>query len=115
MVAFLCLFFPPVIAVALITKIDKENLGYIQFIVYYAVFTVIINGIMFWILSFMYYPHWISSSDVFSTSFSAKYLLLSSILAVASAYVTKNLRKFKSLSTDQVQEEETQEQNGKDD
>jgi drug/metabolite transporter (DMT)-like permease len=115
MVAFLCLFFPPVIAVALSTKIRRENFDYYQCLVYYAVFAVIINGIMFWILSFMFDPHSISSPDVFTTSFSAKYISLSSILAVVSAYVMKSLRKHKSGSTDLIQEKETQEKTDKDD
>jgi len=119
MVAFLCLFFPPVIAVVLTTKIRKENFGYNQYLAYYAVFAIIINGIMFWILSFMFDPHSISAPDVFTTSFSAKYLLLSSILAVVSAYIAESLRKFKPLSTDMLQEqeeeEETQEKTDNDD
>jgi len=115
MVAFLCLFFPPVIAVALTTKIRKENFAYNQYLAYYAIFAVIINGIMFWILSFMFDPHSISAPDVFTTSFSAKYLLLSSILAVVSAYVAESLRKFKPLVADAIQEEETQEKTDKDD
>jgi len=112
MVAFLCLFFPPVIAVALTTKIRKEKFAYDQCIAYYAMFAVIINGILFWILSFMFDPHSISAPDVFTTSFSAKYLLLSSILAVVSAYAAENIRKFKPMPTDltQEEEEETQEE-----
>jgi len=111
MVAFLCLFFPPVIAVVLTTKMNKKNFSYNQYITYYAVFAVITNGIMFWILSFMFELHSISSPDVFTTSFSARYILLSSIVAVFLAYITKSLHKFKFLSTDQIQEEKTQEKN----
>jgi len=107
MIAFLCIFFPPVIAVALTSKIRKENFKNHQYLAYYAVFTVVINGIMFWILSFMFNPHYISSPDVFSTSFSAKYILLSSIIAVVLAYVAESLRKLKPLSTDLNEEEET--------
>jgi len=109
MVGFLCLFFPPVIAVALTTKLRKENFRYEQYIAFFAIFTVIINGIMFWILSFLFNPHWISAPDVFSTSFSAKYLLLSSILAIISAFVMGNLNKLKSLSADLLKDEETEE------
>jgi len=109
MIAFLCIFFPPVIAVALTTKLrkEKEKFNNHQYLGYYAVFTVIINGIMFWILSFMFNPHFISAPDVFSTSFSAKYILLSSILAVVLAFVAESLRKLKPLSTDLDEEEET--------
>jgi len=111
MVAFLCLFFPPVIAVALTTKIRKENVSYSQYIVYYGMFTVIINGIMFWILSFMFGDgHSISSPDVFTTNFSAKYVLLSSILAVISAYIMEGIRKFKPVETDMSEDEETKEE-----
>ena len=109
MVAFLCLFFPSVIAVAIIARIKKENLGLFQYLAYYAVFAVIINGIMFWILSFMFDKHSISAPDVFTTSFSAKYILLSSILAVVSANILGNLLKNKSLSKDKIQKEEPQE------
>jgi len=108
MVGFLCFFFPPVIAVALTAKIRKETFGVIQFWTHYAVFAVIINGIMFWLLSFMFNPHWISSQDVFSTSFSAKYITLSSILAVVLAYFVKGLSKFKSLSTELSKDEDMQ-------
>jgi hypothetical protein len=111
MVAFLCLFFPPVIAVVLTTKMSKENLCCHQYISYYAVYTVITNEIMFWILSFMFDQHSISAPGCFTTSFSAKYILLSSVIAVVLAYVAKSLHKFKSLSTDLIQEEETQEKN----
>jgi len=109
MIAFLCIFFPPVIAVALTTIIrkEKEKFNNYQFLAYYAVFAVIINGIMFWILSFMFDDHSISSPNVFTTSFSAKYILLSSIIAVVLAYVAESLRKLKPLSTDMDQEEET--------
>ena len=111
MVAFLCLFFPPVIAVVLTAKMSKENLGCNQYIAYYAVYAAITNGIMFWILSFMFEAHSISAPGCFTTSFSAKYILLSSVIAVVLAYVTKSFYKFKSLSADQIQEEETQEKN----
>jgi hypothetical protein len=114
MVAFLCFFFPPVIAVELTKKIRKENFSYYQHFVYYVVFTIVINGIIFWILSFLFKPHWISAQDVFSTSFSAKYLLLSSILAVVSAYVAESLRKFKPLTTGLIQEEEEEEETQED-
>jgi len=112
MIAFLCIFFPPVIAVALTTIIrkEKEKFNNYQYLAYYAVFTVIINGIMFWIISFMFNPHYISSPDVFSTSFSAKYILLSSILAVVLAYVAESLSKLKPLSTDLNEDEETREE-----
>lgn len=104
MVGFLCFFFPPVIAVAVLTKLRKSFFRYDQYLGYYAIFVVIINGIMFWILSFMFDPHYISASDVFTTSFSARYLLLSSILAVFSAYFMEIIRKFKPPSTEMKQE-----------
>jgi uncharacterized membrane protein YvlD (DUF360 family) len=115
MVAFLCFFFPPVIAVVLTKTIRKENFGYSQYIAYYAVFAVIINGIMFWVLSFMFDPHRISAPDVFSTSFSAKYITLSSIFAVVSPYVIESIRKFKSMAKNLNQEDKTQKNTDKDD
>jgi len=114
MIEFLCIFFPPVISVALTTRIRKENFNNYQYFAYYAVFSIIINGIMFWILVFMFDSHSISSPNVFTTSFSAKYISLSSILAFVLAYVTEGLRKFKALSKDFVQEDETQKKIDKD-
>jgi hypothetical protein len=40
MVAFLCMFFPPVIAVVIIAKIHKEDFSNKQFLSFYAVFAV---------------------------------------------------------------------------
>jgi hypothetical protein len=70
---------------------------------------------MFWILSFIFNPRSISSPDIFTTSFSAKYILLSSFLAVISAYVLEGFRKFKLMSKDLIREEETQEETEKSD
>jgi len=109
MVSFLCIFFPPVISVILTAKLRKENFNNYQYIAYYVVFTVIINGVMFWILSFMFKVHSISSPDVFQTSFSAKYITLSSFLAIISAHIAVSFRKFKSMSVDQIQKDEIQE------
>jgi uncharacterized membrane protein YvlD (DUF360 family) len=108
MIGFLCIFFPSVIAVAITAKVRKEIFRFDQYLIHYAVFTVIINGIMFWILSFMFDQHSISAPDVFTTSFSAKYILLSSFLAVVLGYAAESLRRIKSLSKDQSQEEEIQ-------
>ena len=113
MIGFLCVFFPPVIAVAVTKKIRKEIFRYDQYLMYYAVFTVIINRIIFRILSFVFDPHSISSPDVFTTSFSANYILLSSILAVVLGCVAGNLTKY--LSKGVSQEEETQENTDKND
>jgi len=95
MAAFLCIYFPPVITVGLTTIIRKEKFNNNQCIAHYAVFTIIINGIMFGVLSFIFDHHSISSQDVFTTSFTAKYLLFSSVLAVVLAYVFETLRRFK--------------------
>jgi uncharacterized membrane protein YvlD (DUF360 family) len=114
MIGFLCLFFPSVIAVAITAKIRREIFRFDQYLLYYGVFTVIINGIMFWILSFMFEQHSISASDVFTTSFSAKYISLSSIFAVVFAYIAESLRKIKSQSSDLNQEKEIKEDTDKD-
>jgi len=108
---FLCIFFPPVIAVALAAKIRKENFSNKQYFTYYAVFAVIINGIMFWILHFFFSPFALLSP---SAGFLAKYISLSSLLSVVLAYITESFRKFKPLSTDMIQEEETQENTDED-
>ena len=109
MVGFLCFFFPPVIAVVLTSKIRKEAFSYEQYIAHYAIFAVIINGTLFWILSFLFNPHWISAQDVFTTSFSAKYISLSSVLSVLSAYILESIRKLKTISKDLIQEDEANE------
>ena len=114
MVGFLCLFFPPVIAVVITARIRKEEFRYEQYIAYYAVFAVIINGIMFWALSFMFRPHSISAPDVFTTSFSARYLLFASIIALVSANVLESLRKRKPKPKDISQDDEAELRTDKD-
>ena len=117
MVGFLCFFFPPVIAVALTAKMRKEIFRWDQYIAYYAVFAIIINGIMFWILTFRFGSgifHSISSPTVFTTSFSANYITLSSVLAVVSARVLEIFRRLGSQPKDQAEEENTEEKTGKD-
>ena len=104
MVGFICFFFPPVIAVVLTVKRRKEGLRYDQYLGYYSVFTVIINGTLFWILTFLFEQHSISAPDVFTTSFSAKYILLSSIIAVISANILESFHRFRSKSKDIHQE-----------
>jgi hypothetical protein len=117
MVGFICFFLPPVIAVALTAKMRKEIFRYDQYLAYYAVFTVIINGILFWIITFRFGSgdkHSISASSVFTTSFAAKYILLSSVLALVSARILEIFRQLRSSSTRETQEENTEEKTGED-
>jgi Kef-type K+ transport system membrane component KefB len=111
MIGFICLFFPPVISVIITKKIRKEKYNYEQYIAQYAVFVLIINGIIWWILSFLFDKfdkHSISSPDVFTTSFSARYILLSSFLAIVIAYVPEIVRKIWILSTYKLDEEDVE-------
>ena len=106
MVGFLCFFFPPVIAVAITAKDRKEEFCYKQYFAYYVFFTVVINGIIYFILSFLFRPHSISASGIFSTGFSAGYITFSSILALASARILESLRKRKPKSTVQNRDDD---------
>ena len=112
MIGFLCVFFPPVIAVALTAKMRKENFRYEQYFAYYAIFAVIINTIMFWILAFRFgsgYHHVISSADVWTTSFSARYLTMSSVIGIVLARLTEIIRNLKSSVKEADEEDEEEE------
>jgi len=88
MVQFICLFFPGIITVIILEKIQKRKINHRLFLSYYILFTLIINLFAFIILSILY-PPFIISFDAFNSKFAAKYIILLIFLAVVSAYSVK--------------------------
>ncbi len=89
---FICLFFPALILNYILDS--KEKFNFLNFIIHYGIYNILVNSIMLFIINYIKENSYlILNSDAFTVSFSLKYMLLASVIALFLGLFIKYIRK----------------------
>jgi hypothetical protein len=100
---FLCLFFPAIIAVYIFSIITKRKVGINFFLLYYAIYVILINFIMISVLTFIFNKKYlILQTNSFSNIFILKYISLAMLLSCLLPFLFKVIKENINLITKSV-------------
>lgn len=100
---FLCLFFPAIIAVYIFSIITKRKVGINFFLLYYAIYVILINFIMISVLTFIFNKKYlILLANSFSNIFILKYIGLAMLLSCLLPFLFKIIKENINLITKSV-------------
>ena len=104
MIAFICIFIVPILAVYFFDYIDKKKKNFKNYIFEYSLFLVIINFVILLILTYIFKNNeHLLNMESFTNSFSVKYISISLVLSfvmpiiilylsILIGYMRKNLK-----------------------